>query len=202
MHALPIHAQGTAPRGAYPGASPLRFACPDDARDGTVLWLLKRNCSFSPKQLTAVFASLALVSLVFAGVLWAQGALLVVPFAGLEIAALAAALVAYARHAADRERLVLRPGRLTVECTLGRSVERAEFEPSWVRVEPARGDHSLIELSGQGQRIEVGRFVRPEQRRALADELRFALRRVRPASATGPVAMDAADDPQDTTTSA
>ena len=118
MHALPIHA----PQGAYPGASPFRFASSGDARDGTVHWLLKRNCSFSPRQLTAVFASLSLVSLAIAAVLWAQGALLVIPFAGLEIAALGAALVAYARHAADRERLVLRPGRLTVECTLGRTI--------------------------------------------------------------------------------
>lgn len=187
MHAIPIHSQITsrdAPRGAYPGASPLRFASAGDARDGSVLWLLKRNCSFSPVHLVAVFGSLALISLVVAGALWSQGAPLVVPFAGLEIAALAAALLAYARHAADREHLVLRSGRLTVECTLGRSVERAEFEPSWVRVEPAAGDRSLIELTGQGQRIEVGRFVRPEQRRALADELRFALRRVRPAADT------------------
>lgn len=191
MHAIPIHA----PQGAYPGASPLRFACRGDAdgADGAVQWLLKRNCSFSPRQLSGVFGSLALLSLAVAGVLWSQGLTLVVPFAGLEVAALGAALVAYGRHAADRERLVLRPGRLTVECTLGRSVERAEFEPSWVRVEPTAGERSLIELSGQGQRIAVGRFVRPDQRRALADELRFALRRVRPS---------APPDPQDTTTPA
>ena len=163
------------------------------AADGSVHWLLKRNCSFSPKQLSGVFGSLALLSLVVAGVLWSQGALLVVPFAGLEIAALGAALVAYARHAADREQLVLQAGRLTVECTVGCTVERAEFEPSWVRVEPTAGERSLIELSGQGQRIAVGRFVRPEQRRALADELRFALRRVRPIGAAAT---------QDTTTSA
>jgi uncharacterized membrane protein len=46
-------------------------------------------------------------------------------------------------------------------------------------VEPEHGDGSLIELSGQGQRIVVGRFVRPELRRQLADELRWALRRGR-----------------------
>ena len=54
---------------------------------------------------------------------------------------------------------------------------RVEFAPAWVRVEPAAGERSLIELSGEGQRVEVGRFVRPELRRALADELRAALRR-------------------------
>jgi uncharacterized membrane protein len=69
------------------------------------------------------------------------------------------------------------PGRLVVERADGRRVERVEFTPAWVRVEPEHGEGSLIELSGQGRRISVGRFVRPELRRELADELRWALRR-------------------------
>ncbi len=61
---------------------------------------------------------------------------------------------------------------------LGRRTEQADFAaPAWVRVEPADRDGSLIELSGEGRRIAVGRFVRPELRPALADELRAALRR-------------------------
>ena len=58
-----------------------------------------------------------------------------------------------------------------------RHTDEVEFAPAWVRVEPAHGDRSLIELSGEGKRIAIGRFVRPELRRALADELRAALRR-------------------------
>ena len=99
------------------------------------------------------------------------------PFAWAELAALAVALLVYARHAADSESIRLQPGRLTVEHACGRHVNRVEFAPAWVRVEPEHGDRSLIELSGQGQRISVGRFVRPELRRQLADELRWALRR-------------------------
>jgi uncharacterized membrane protein len=108
---------------------------------------------------------------------WVQGATLVMPFAWLEMLALGAALLIYARHAADSESIQLRAGRLTVEHVSGRHVERAEFASDWVRVEPDHGERSLIELSGQGQRIAIGRFVRPELRRQLADELRWALRR-------------------------
>ena len=80
---------------------------------------------------------------------------------------------------ADRERVVLRPGRAHASSArCGRRTDQVEFAPAWVRVEPAHGDRSLIELSGEGKRIAVGRFVRPELRRALADELRAALRRV------------------------
>lgn len=45
-----------------------------------------------------------------------------------------------------------------------------------------QADGSLIELSGQGRSIAVGRFVRPELRRGLADELGAALRRCGTAS--------------------
>jgi uncharacterized membrane protein len=45
-----------------------------------------------------------------------------------------------------------------------------------VRVEPKDDDRSLIELSGQGRRVQVGRFLRPELRPALAKEIRQALR--------------------------
>jgi uncharacterized membrane protein len=58
--------------------------------------------------------------------------------------------------------------------------DQVEFAPAWVRVEPAHSDRSLIEISGEGKRVAIGRFVRPELRRALADELRSALRRSGP----------------------
>ena len=165
-------------RGLAPAAQPLRFATAFGRGDGSVQWLLRRNCSMTPAQLVAFYLSLCAWSLAIAGAFWLRGATLVLPFAGVELLAVGAALFVYARHATDRERVVLEPGRLTVECTLGRRTDQVEFAPAWVRVEPEHGDRSLIELSGQGQRISVGRFVRPELRRALADELRaLALRR-------------------------
>jgi uncharacterized membrane protein len=141
-------------------------------------WVLKRNCSLAPRQLMAVFASLCVVSLGIAAVCWALGATLVMPFAWLELIAVGAAIYTYAQHATDRERIALSEGRLLVEHEHGGRVDRAEFRPEWVRVEPCSDDRSLIELSGQGQRIAVGRYVRPELRRGLAQEFRRALRQV------------------------
>jgi len=88
-----------------------------------------------------------------------------------------AAMLAYARHAADGESIALCGDRLTVEHATGNRVDRVEFRPQCVRVEPQEGDGSLVELSGQGRRVAVGRYVRPELRRQLADELRTALHR-------------------------
>ncbi len=142
----------------------------------SVEWTLKRNCSLKPSQLLAVYASLCVISLGIATYFWVHGATLVMPFAWAELVMVGAALLVYARHAADRELITLQAGRLTVEHLNGGRVERAEFAPDWVRVEPRDDDRSLIELSGQGRMIAVGRYVRPELRRALAEEFRIALR--------------------------
>ena len=158
-------------------AVPLRFGAESAEGECSVQWLLKRNCSATPLQVMWLYASLTALSLGIGAFFWMQGAPLVMPFAWLELAAVGAALMLYARHATDRESIRLEAGQLTVEHVSGRHVERVAFLPEWVRVEPAQGARSLIELSGQGRSICVGRFVRPELRRQLADELRWALRR-------------------------
>lgn len=141
-----------------------------------VHWLLKRNCSVSPSQLGWLYASLCIVSLGIGGAFWLQGATLVLPFAWLELAAVGMAFVLYSRHATDRERIALQDGRLVIELENGGHVQRAEFAPRQVRIEPHDSDRSLIEVSGQGRSVRVGRYVRPELRAALAREIRMALR--------------------------
>jgi uncharacterized membrane protein len=174
------------------GAGGLRFGRESFAdsrapQEWTVRWQLKRNCSLAPRQLLFCYLGLCLLLLVIATGFWSIGAFLVLPFAGVELLAVGLAMFVYARHAADNESIRLLPGRLVVETAFGRRVERVEFTPAWVRVEPEHGDRSLIELSGQGRRISVGRFVRPELRRELADELRWALRRWSHGAAGEPV---------------
>ena len=146
--------------------------------DGPVLqWVLRRNCSISPRQLLGVYASLCVLSLALGLGFWWQGAPFVLAFAGIELLLVGVALMVYARHAADREMVTLARRELRVERFSGRQVERAEFRAEWVCVEPAQAQGSLVELAGQGRRMLIGRFVRPEHRGALAQELRRALRR-------------------------
>ncbi|MEZ0309146.1 MAG: DUF2244 domain-containing protein [Ramlibacter sp.] len=142
-------------------------------------WFLKRNCSVTPAQLGWLYASLCAVSLGIGAVFWFQGALLILPFAGAELAAVGVAFLVYARHAGDGETITLRGRQLVVELDNAGHRERAEFNRDWVRVEPLAGSRSLIELSGQGRRVNVGRFVRPELRPLLAQEIRRALREAR-----------------------
>jgi uncharacterized membrane protein len=155
-----------------------RFATVKDAEAGglRIEWLLKRNCSITPAQLFGVYLSLCVLSLTVALGLALQGASPVLAFAGIELVLVGAALLVYSRHATDQERITLAGRALAVEHQHGRQVERSEFRAAWVRVEPLCGDRSLIELTGDGQTSRVGRYLRPELRQPLAQELRAALR--------------------------
>jgi uncharacterized membrane protein len=139
-------------------------------------WFLKRNCSVTPAQLGWWYASLCVVSLGIGTLFWIEGAVLILPFAGLELAAVGAAFLVYSRHAADGETISLEGRQLVVELESAGRLERAEFDRDWVRVEPGGDDRSLIELSGRGRRVNVGRYLRPELRPVLAQEIRRALR--------------------------
>jgi uncharacterized membrane protein len=162
-----------------PAATSWRFAR-ELGHDGGSLalqWSMVRHNSFAPGQLLAVYFALCMLSLSIGVAFWWLGAPAVLPLAGLELMLLGLAFWLCSRHADDAETMTLAERELKVEHRSGRHVERAAFRAEWVRVEPTHGDGSLVELSGQGQRMRVGRYLRPELRMLLATELRLALRR-------------------------
>ena len=144
------------------------------------IWLIKRNCSASPRQLAVVFASLVAVSFAFGVAFAAQGLWMVLPFVGLEVVAVAAAFVCYGRHAADFERIELRDGRLSVARQEGSQRSEVYFDLPWVRVEVSQRGSDLgarvkVELVSARQRVEVGRYLVDVRRAVLGQELRAAL---------------------------
>lgn len=176
----------TVSRGLVSGSGPggegaeaaLRFGQVESRPDGPVVsWVLKRNCSISPRQLLWFYGSLCMFSLSIAGYFWSLGVWLVMPFAWLELSAVGLAFLVYARHAADRESLQLSRGELVVEQAHGARVERTTFRSDWVRVDASGESRGLIRLTGQGRNISIGRYIRPELRRQLAQELRMTLAR-------------------------
>ncbi|HEU0203867.1 MAG TPA: DUF2244 domain-containing protein [Burkholderiaceae bacterium] len=140
--------------------------------DHAARWILKRNCSASPKQLAAVFASLAAFAFLIGVVFAAHGAWLVVPFAGLEVVAVAAAFLCYGRHAADYETIELRGDVLTVERVDGDARTQVDLPARWAGVEYA--PPRLI-VYARGKQVEVGRHLPEARRSALAREIKSAL---------------------------
>jgi uncharacterized membrane protein len=149
-------------------------------RNGTDLpamyWRLARNSSFVTGCLLGVFIVMALVSLGIGAAFWWLGAPAVLPLAGLELLLVGTAFWLCTRHAGDVETLTLAERELCVEHRFGRGVQTASFRAEWVRVEPVHGEGSLVEITGQGRSMRVGRYLRPELRMALARELRQAVR--------------------------
>jgi uncharacterized membrane protein len=141
-------------------------------------WTLKRNCAVTPTQLAGFYGLICAGSLLVAGFFWWQGAVLVLPFAVLELLVVGVAFGVYARHATDCERIVVSGGRLVVQWESAGRVSRSEWPSTWVRVEPVGSDGALIGLSVAGQQVCVGRYLRAEWRPQLAREIRTALRTV------------------------
>lgn len=129
----------------------------------------------TPRQLAASFALIAFVSLTIGAFCWFQGAVLVLPFASLELLAVGIAFVVYARHALDGERIWLEGSVLVVESENAGEMVRREFQRAWVRIEQVAHGNAMIEICCHGQRVPVGRFVRNELRQRVAAELRLAL---------------------------
>jgi uncharacterized membrane protein len=148
------------------------FAKVQDAR---ISWEFRRNCSVTPGQLAASFVLISLVSLTIGAFCWFQGAVLVLPFASLELLAVGTAFVVYARHALDGERIWLESNVVVVESENAGEVVRREFQRAWVRIEQVAHGQAMIEICCHGQRVPVGRFVRKELRQRVAAELRLAL---------------------------
>lgn len=138
-------------------------------------WTLRRNCSVTPKQLALVYAALCALSLAIAAFFWFMGAAMVLPFALLELIAVATAFLVFARHANDAERVRLVRGSLVVEQETAGVLRRNEFPSERVRVMPLRSVGELIELQGAGSSVWLGRHVRAELRPLLAREMRTAL---------------------------
>ena len=142
-------------------------------------WTLKRNCSISPRQMALFYASLCAVSLLLASFFTLQGAWYVLVFSAVEIGAVGAAFLYYARHAADREHIVLNGRCLVVQVIESERSREYRFDVSGVRVDAPGNKNSLVSLVSGATRLEVGRFLTQFKRHQFALELRSALLTVR-----------------------
>jgi uncharacterized membrane protein len=153
------------------------------AAPGGPQWCLQRNCSSSPTVLFGLYGVLVLVSLGIAAFFWVHGAPLVLPFALLELTAVGLALIVYARHAVDGERLRLEHGRLVVERRRGLREDRFEFDAHWVRLSAAPG--GAIDLREGRRGLRVGACAATGLRTQALREINEVLARLRRGGVAG-----------------
>ena len=144
------------------------------AQDDATFTYFRRHCSsLDWRLLRLVFGSLALFSMLVAAAFAVAGAWLIIPYAGIEIAALGIAAWSLRRRAGDFERLAVDGDRILVEITEQGMSQEFEFNRCWARL--VTGDQGAVALRSHGREVVIGRFCGEESRQALARELRSRL---------------------------
>ncbi len=136
-------------------------------------WLAVPNRSLGTGGRAACLAALAALPLAFGFVAAAfLGAWPVLPFAGLEVAALASAFHRIACHDGDYERLEIAGRRVRIEARTGARRVSFEGHAPWARlVVRDRPGRCELQLRYAGKSVEIGRMLTDERRRLWAAEL-------------------------------
>jgi uncharacterized membrane protein len=140
------------------------------------------NASLSERGAWAFMGLCSVVALGIAVWFVIHGLWMILPFAGLELAALGAALWVAQRRNRYREVVEFRESSVAVEFgVLGRGAgTRLEFPRAWVRCELERGrwrhEPGRLRLGCSGQWIEIGRCLTDDEREELALRFRELLR--------------------------
>jgi len=141
-------------------------------------WVAQPNRALSPAQTRALLLAAAGISGGIASGFAIAGAWPVLPFAGIEIGALWAALRHLRRHADDEESLEVTDRQVIVSRSIAGRRERHEFIRYWTRL---RVDHApdtgggRLYLRSHGREVEIGQLLTDAQKQALAAELRTQL---------------------------
>ena len=144
------------------------------ARRRPACFLIKRHVSMTPRQLCVSFLLAAGLSLAIALVFSLIGAWPILPFAGLEAAALSLALVWHARRAEDFERITIDDGRVVIEVRESQRMRRIELDAPWVRV-LFDAAHGRVYLAAPGRQVEIGGMLARCERPRLAEEMKSRL---------------------------
>lgn len=148
--------------------------------------LLKPNCSLTPKAAITVIMFLAATSLLVAFGFMNIGAWLVLPFAGLELIAIAYAFYIVQLHASDFECITITEDSVVIEKRYYKTTTKTVFQRYWAQVN-LRGEISEKTVNGKrglfvgshGKEVEFGeKFINNEQRALLARELKQKLKNI------------------------
>lgn len=137
--------------------------------------IARPNRSLSSMGMVKVIAIIATFSLIVAIGFGLAGAWLVLPFAGLELLALAYAFYYINCHAGDYESITIDGDQLAVEKRHYKNTSQVVFNRYWARVllrDLPSGEQSLL-LRSHGKEVEFGRHLMSnDQRLAVAQQLK------------------------------
>ena len=147
--------------------------------------IVRPNNSLSQENSLKLIVVLAILALVVAIGFTHIGAWLVLPFAGLELAAFAYAFYYIYLHSTDFESISIEHDKIIVEKRNFRETSVTEFQRYWTQVSVRNvSSKNAVSKSGlfigsHGKEIEFGKyFIDDEQRAVLARELKQKLKSI------------------------
>lgn len=144
--------------------------------EGEFVLFTRRIHALSARDCGLAFGSLAAFSLMVAVVFSALGAWLILPFAGLEAAALYLAYDWVRRHAQDSEQLVIRGDAVMLAVCEQSQTRHYEFNRVWAQLVVRRRARDVrLALRSHGNEVQVGRYLDSGARQKLALQLKSRL---------------------------
>ena len=136
-------------------------------------WVLKKNCTLSPKQFGSAIFFVGGLSLGIATIWAFKGVWLVLPFAFAECLALLVAFFVYSRHATDFERVILTNNEICLESEIGGILNSIKISRSWVKARFERNEaNGLVLLNSGDTELKIGQFVSLKKRELFFDEIK------------------------------
>jgi uncharacterized membrane protein len=161
----------TPPLGA--ATSSIAFA---QNESGDHRFILAARCAMTRSGARIFIGIMALPTFFIAGLFTLQGFWPVLPFAGLEIGALAWALKLSMRSGQDQDVITIMSETVVIEQFSQAGTDRAVFPRHWCGVKLRRPRIALhpsrLTLGSHGRSCEVGRFLTEDERRELAVRLK------------------------------
>ena len=138
---------------------------------------LQPNCSLKPAGALLFFVSTCLFSLGFALFFVFQGFWPVLPFWALEMLVLGLALNASMRNGTYTQTVLITDSQISLVTRSRHGAQKQEFARHWAKVRlrspPRRHGLSKLTIESRGLACEVGSFLTEEDRRRLAERLRY-----------------------------
>ena len=143
---------------------------------GGYRFVLSPNCSITWGELVLFYIATCVLALAIGLFFAFQGLWLVLPFSGLEMAALGACLYLTSRKVYRQEVITLEREHTLVEKGVQQVDQSWEFETPWVRLideqSGPRNRHRKLAIGSHGEYVEVGDFLDNSEK----DELAFHLK--------------------------
>jgi len=139
-------------------------------------WHMKRNCSFSPRQVGYFYLSMFLFSSLIAAYFLLHGVWMILIFTVIELTVLGIALIIYARHALDYESIAIDGTSLRVEKNIGGKLECHEFNTRWMTLKQEEDGKRLIRVEERDKELPIGLFVPLDARPQFYKDLRQQIR--------------------------